>query len=238
MTSEYCNRADEPIPRTLWEVFSGVPDHRTAAGRRYPLPAMLTIAVAAMLCGRQGQIGIVRWSQGMSRADLRALGIRERRPPVASTWCMLFQGLDVATLEARLAAWVQGDRKVLGHIAIDGKRLRGSREGENRGVHLLAAFSEALKGVVGTVAVPLDSSEATEMLTLLKQLPLKGAVVTADAAFTHRPIAEAIIKGGGDYFLVVKGNQDMLQRDIEGAVGPDSPLSTISGAVQPEPGGR
>ena len=238
MTSEYSTQPDDATPRTLWEVFSAVPDHRTASGRRYPLPALLTIAVAAMLCGRKGQIGIVRWSQGMSRADLRALGIRERRPPVASTWCMLFQCLDVAALEARLSAWVRGERKVLDHVAIDGKRLRGSREGENRGVHLLAAFSDALKGVVGTVAVPPESTEATMMLTLLKQLPLKGMVITADAAFTQRPIAKAIVEGGGDYFLVVKGNQDMLRRDIEGAIGPESPLGTISDAVPAELGCR
>ena len=29
-----------------------MPDHRRAAGRRYPLPALLTIAVAAMLAER------------------------------------------------------------------------------------------------------------------------------------------------------------------------------------------
>ena len=172
MTSEYSTQLDDATPRTLWEVFSAVPDHRTASGRRYPLSALLTIAVAAMLCGRKGQIGTVRWSHGMSRADLRTLGIRERRPPVASTWCMLFQSLDVAALEAQLSSW-------------------------GRGVHLLAAFSDALKGVVGTVAVPSESNEATMMLTLLKQLPLKGMVITADAAFTQRPIAKAIVEGGG-----------------------------------------
>jgi hypothetical protein len=35
-----------------------------------------------------------------------------------------------------------------GHVAIDGKRLRGSAVGDAPGVHLLAAFSERLQGVI------------------------------------------------------------------------------------------
>src|SRR4051812_29010523 len=45
----------------LWEVFSVVPDHRRAEGKRYPLAGLLMIALAAMLAGRSDQLGIVRW---------------------------------------------------------------------------------------------------------------------------------------------------------------------------------
>ena len=58
-----------------------------------------------------------------------------------------------------------------------------------------------MKGVVGTVAVPPESTEATMMLTLLKQLPLKGMVITADAAFTQRPIANRVRKMGSSWGL-------------------------------------
>lgn len=85
MTSEH-SVAVETTPMTLWEALSAVPDHRHAAGRRYPLAVLLTIALAAMLCGRRTQAAIVRWSKGLSRADLKALGIRERRTPCPSTW--------------------------------------------------------------------------------------------------------------------------------------------------------
>src|SRR3954453_22193656 len=44
----------------LWEVFSVVPDHRRAEGKRYPLAGLLMIALAAMLAGRSDQLGIVR----------------------------------------------------------------------------------------------------------------------------------------------------------------------------------
>lgn len=223
---------------TLWDVFSAVPDRRHANGRRFPLPALLTIATAALLCGRKTQAAIARWGRELSRGDLKALGIRERRGPCASTWCVFFQGLNVAALEEGLSAWVRGKRKTLGHVAIDGKKLRGSRDGESPVVYLLAAFCEGLKGVVGTVAVPDDSNETGTMLSLLKQLPLRGAVVTGDAAFTQKSICREIVKRGGDYFLVVKDNQEMLRRDIDGAIGPISPLGTVPGGVPDGAGQR
>jgi hypothetical protein len=37
---------------SLWEALRTVPDHRRAEGKRYPMPSLLLIAVAAMLTGR------------------------------------------------------------------------------------------------------------------------------------------------------------------------------------------
>ncbi len=48
-----------------------------------------------------------------------------------------------------------------GHIAMDGKRLRGSATAAAPGAHLLAAFSDALGGVVGQLQVAPDSNEIT-----------------------------------------------------------------------------
>jgi predicted transposase YbfD/YdcC len=40
-------------------------------------------------------------------------------------------------------------------------------------------------------------------------------VMTMDALLTQRAIAERILQGGGDYVMLVKGNQPQLQHDIE-----------------------
>ena len=59
-------------------------------------------------------------------------------------------------------------------------------------------------------------------------------MVTGDAAFTYRRIVEAILAGGGHYFLFVKGNQSDLEAELAHAFGDDSPLK----ARQPaRPGG-
>jgi len=67
--------------------------------------------------------------------------------------------------------------------------------------------------------VPPDSGEVVEALELIKSLPLDGAVVTGDAAFTFKTIVEAIRQRGGDYFLFVKANQPELKAELERAFG-------------------
>jgi hypothetical protein len=91
------------LPQTLWDAFSSVPDHRDQRGRRFPLPALLTLATAAMLCGRVTLTGIAWWTRTLTRGDLAELGIRARRGPCPATWCIFFQSLRVDDLETALA---------------------------------------------------------------------------------------------------------------------------------------
>jgi hypothetical protein len=41
--------------KALWDVFRHVPDHREASGKRYPLPAVLCMAVAAVLTASRSE---------------------------------------------------------------------------------------------------------------------------------------------------------------------------------------
>jgi DDE_Tnp_1-associated len=201
----------------LWEVLEGVPDRRAASGRRHPLPAILAIAIAAMLAGRTSLAAIARWGRQLDREALRALGITRPRAPCHSTYHYVFRDLDVAALEAGLAAWVRGAAGAtaeLNHVALDGKRLRGSRTAEGPGAHLLAAFCRSLQGVIGELRVPPGGNEITAALTLLKGLALEGLLVTGDAEFAQRALCRTIVQRGGDDFFVVKDNQPRLREDI------------------------
>ena len=208
---------------SLWEALSSVPDHRRAAGKRYPLPSLLLIAVAALLSGRRDQLGIVRWGRRLSPEAFLSIGITRDRVPAPSVWCELFQGLDITALERALGHWVSGGQ-VSGHVAIDGKRLRGSATAQSGGVHLLAAFSTSLQGVIGQLRVAPETNEITAALEMLKTLPLTGVTITGDAIFTQREICQLITERGGNYFFTVKDNQPALKADIALAFGPDSPL--------------
>src|ERR1019366_2005944 len=212
---------------SLWDALASVPDHRRAEGKRYPLASLLLIAIAAMFAGRRDQLGIVRWGRRLSRETLQAIGIGRDRVPAPSVWCELFQELDVTAREQALGDWVRGEASP-GHVAIDGKRLRGSATAQAPGTHLLAAFSARLQGVIGQLRVDPDANEITAALILLKTLPLAGVTITGDAIFTQRAICKVIIDGGGDYFFTVKGNQPTLQADIAQAFRPFSPSAVWS----------
>jgi hypothetical protein len=215
---------------SLWDMLSSVSDHRRPEGKRYPLASLLLIAIAAFLSGRRDQLGIVRWGRRLSREALASIGISRGRVPAPSVWCELFQGLDVVSLERILGSWVQGGQAA-GHVAIDGKRLRGSATALSPGAHLVAAFSASLEGVIGQLRMEPEANEITAALRLLKTLPLKDVIVTGDAMFTQREICRVIKDGGGDYFFTVKDNQPALKSDVALAFGSASPLGGMVAAA-------
>lgn len=205
---------------TLWAALQGIEDHRTRQGRRYPLSAIIAISLCAMLSGANDLMAIFRWGRRLSPKALQALGIdkKRRKAPCHATYHYVFQSIAADDLAKALGSLLKVERG-LGHVALDGKRLRGSQHETSPGVHMLHAFSTTLQASVGSLVVPPDSAEMIEVIELIKQLPLDGAVVTGDAAFTFHPIVEAIRKQGGDYFLFVKANQPELEAEIARAFG-------------------
>lgn len=205
---------------TLWAALEGIEDHRTRKGRRFPLPALIAIALCAMLSGANDLMAIFRWGRRLSPKALAALGIDKKRKksPCHATFHYVFQSIAADDLAKALGTLVKVEGG-LGHVAIDGKRLRGSQHETSPGIHMLHAFSTKLQAAVGTLIVPPDSAEVIEAIELIKSLPLEGAVVTGDAAFTFKPVVEAIRERGGDYFLFVKANQPTLQTELARAFG-------------------
>ena len=205
---------------TLFSALQSIPDHRTRKGRRFSLAAILAISIAAMLSGANDLIAIFRWGRRLSPKALQALGVdkKRRRAPCHATYHYVFQSISADELAKALGCLVQSQGG-LGHVAIDGKRLRGSQHETSPGVHMLNAFSTKLQAAVGSLVVPPDSGECVEALELIKSLPLDGAVVTGDAAFTFKSIVEAIRQRGGDYFLFVKANPPELRAELARAFG-------------------
>jgi DDE_Tnp_1-associated/Transposase DDE domain len=205
--------------RTLWEVFGEIPDRRGSKGRQYPLRSVLSLALAAMLSGANDLRAIFRWARRLPPEALHLLGLR--RAPCHAMYHYFFKALDAEAADRALGAWARGGVGG-GHVAIDGKRLRGSaRAGHDghEGVHLVAAFASRLGAVIGQLRVAPEANEITAALALLKSLPLDGAVVTGDAAFCQRSICQAVRDRGGDYLFTVKANQPGLMADIAVAFG-------------------
>lgn len=133
----------EELGRKLREAFARVPDPRGARGRRYPLPAVLALATAAMLSGARSLYAIAQWGRLQEPAVLRALGFQRDKTPCVATLHLLFRNLDVTAFEAALREWAQdqfGGRREA--IAIDGKGLRGIHGEELPGVRLVAAYAD------------------------------------------------------------------------------------------------
>jgi|SRR5579871_3724003 len=218
-----------PAAASLYEAFATVPDPRSRFGRSYTLASLLTLSAAAMLCGCRSLYAIAQWGRdynhlapllGFTRPTKDGLGYRT---PCVSELHTVFAALDVAAFEAVLARWVGAhgaDDLAERLVNLDGKALRGSQGHRLPGVHLLAAYCRDVEAVLAQLAVPGKTNEHKAALELLELIPLRGTLITGDAAFTQRDLRAAIVAGGGDYFLTVKGNQPALEADIRAAFGP------------------
>jgi hypothetical protein len=221
------------MARTLWEVLGSITDRRGCKGRQFPLQAILAIAIAAMLAGANDLRAIFRWGRRLKPEALALFGIE--RAPCHATYHYVFQSLDDDALAKALGEFARGG-SVPGHIAIDGKTLKGSRRLDAKALHVLSAFATGLSCVIGDMVVDPSQNEITTGLAFLKELPLEGAIVTGDAIFCQREICQAIDDGKGDYLFVVKDNQPELKASIAESFGAISPGRASRSATRSEDG--
>ena len=205
--------------RPLLELLAEMPDPRGRHGRQYPLAALLGLTLVAVLAGQTSLAAIAQFGRLRGHRLGHALGFRSGRMPCANTLAKLLRDLDADRLDATIGEWLAG-RHGGGweHVAIDGKVLRGSRDGAAPGVHRLAAYAPQAASVIAQMAVESTTNEHKAALRLLGALPpLRGAVVTADAAFPHADFAAGVLGRQGEYILYAKANRPGLRDDIAAA---------------------
>jgi hypothetical protein len=223
----------------LLEVLQALPDPRKPRGVRHPLPAVLALATVAILAGHSSLEAIAQFGRDHGAPLAFALGFRRAKTPTKSALSKLFRRLDVAAFEAALGGWLQGRPGCAEApaVAIDGKTLRGSKDGEAPGVHLLTAFVPAAAAAIAQLRVDAKTNEHKAALRLLGILPpLAGRVVTGDAMFTHRDFAQEVRDRGGDYLLFAKDNQATLREEVRSALHDDADFSPLRPEGEGGPG--
>lgn len=203
---------------SLLDRLSELSDPRSPHGRQYPFVPLLALCLVATLARCTSVAAMAQFGRLRSHRLGHALGFRDGKMPCANTITNLLAELDPDHLDRIIGAWL-GDRHAdgWGHIALDGKTVRGSRDGPTPGLHLLAAYAPQASAVIAQMTVDATTNEHKTALRLLGVLPLKGAVVTADAMFTHADVCEKILEKQGDYVLYAKDNQSQLKADIAAA---------------------
>ena len=200
----------------LLEMLREIPDPRNRRGIRHPMVSVMAISVCAVLAGAQSLAAIAHWAQDQSTRTLRRLGCRKGRPPSEPTIRRVLGKVDVALMDQRAGEWMARQTSFAGEgLAMDGKTLRGSKDGDSKAVHLVGAVLHREGVVVAQHRVPDKTNEIKSVEPLFDGLDIEGAVVTGDAMFCQTAIATHLVEDKrADYMLEVKDNQPTLRQDI------------------------
>jgi predicted transposase YbfD/YdcC len=202
---------------SIRDFFSGITEPRYT-NKRHNLLDIITISLCGAICGADGfeeieEFGHAKeeWFKGMLELPH---GI-----PSHDTFARVFALLDPVEFQQAFLGWVQTIKELTRGqvVAIDGKTIRRShdRSAHKAPIHMVSAWANENRMVLGQVKTDEKSNEITAIPELLRLLALEGCIVTLDAMGCQRAIAEQIVEKKADYVLGLKGNQGNLHADVE-----------------------
>jgi len=201
---------------TTWKaLFQTLPDPRHRRGCRYPWWVLLTLIMTAVVSDQHHPQAIIQWIG--EHADLLRGQVWPRLPSGA-TLRRALRHVDIHDLEARLRRWTvrHAPRPTQGlqARALDGKTLRGATQ-HGQPTHVVEEVVHGSGIVLWQQAVAAKSNEIPLVRRMLAHRDLTGLLYTLDALHTQVETAAQIVDQGGQYLLIVKGNQRHLHRILQ-----------------------
>lgn len=198
------------------DYFEELEDPRVERTKFYPVDEILLTTLCAVICGSEG------WSDVELFGKYKADFLKEYLPfehgiPSDDTFRRFFRSIDSKVFQDCFIRWVGSldiplNNKV---IAIDGKTLRRSHDGDKKALHMVSAFATEARIVLAQQKTSDKSNEITAIPELLNLLDIKGATISIDAMGCQKKIASQIIAKEGNYILGLKGNQSSLHDDVK-----------------------
>ena len=203
------------------QFFSELEDPRQTTKIEYPFFDVVFLTVCAAIGGAQGWEDIELFGEAHLEW-LQRNGLFSNGLPVHDTIARIISRIQPEQFQNAFVRWMQAtsERTDGELIAIDGKTLRSSYDRNSRQstIHMVSAFAAQNRLVLGQVKTDAKSNEITAIPELLALLDIKGCLVSIDAMGCQTEIASAIVKGGGNYLLAVKGNQPTLHNAVRAAL--------------------
>ena len=195
--------------------FQYTDDPRQIAKTRYPFWFLMLL----LLCGYLRECNTVSDLAMYAEVNIgwvNALTSQSFAAPSYDTLWWLLTRLSPNTFKQLLQKWFanipQQFRDQL--LVIDGKPLRGVSTDEHL-VHLVELFAAEQRLVLAQEKVPDKSSEPKVIEALLKDIDVRGALISTDALFAHHGRAQQFLDHGADYLIGLKGNQSNFQAEVK-----------------------
>lgn len=196
--------------------FKNVKDFRQEWKVKHKLIEILFIAVIATIANANTWIEIGTFAK-VKKEWLKKYMALENGVPSHDTFQRVFENIDPKAFNKAFINWTH---KMTEHtegrvIAIDGKTVRRSFDGEKSPIHLVNAWVDENDMILGQIKTDSKSNEITVIPEILELLFLEKSIVTIDAMGTQKKIVEKIIKKKADYVLALKGNQGLFHKEVE-----------------------
>jgi hypothetical protein len=206
--------------QSLLEALRPLHDPRRNRGWRHRrVASIVAIAAAAMIAGNNSLIDIGEFSRSLNQNRLRSLrACRCRKTgkflaPSETTIRRILQRLDPAELDRLINDWLRSHLKHAGiaTLAVDGKCARTAAKINGQGIQLFGALDTHTQLFCRQIQIPAKTNEIPTLKDLLRDLDLRGTLVSADALNTQNRTAKHLVEEKqADYLLVVKANQPKL----------------------------
>lgn len=192
-----------------------IPDPRTFR-LKHRLIDVVAIAILSKICGAEG------WEDMHEFAESREEWLRSFMElpggiPSPDTFRRIISHIEPTAFLSAFLEWMKAVQDILPElVSIDGKTLRSTIKYGSSPLHIVSAWCENNRMILGQIRNERKSNEIAAIPELLKQLTLPmGCVITIDAAGTQKNIASQIRDMNADYVLALKGNHPKLKDEIE-----------------------
>ena len=198
--------------------FENLTDPRIERSKEHLLIDIVAIAILAVISGADGWVSIELY--GKAKYEwLKGFLELPNGIPSHDTFSRVFARIEPKQFQECFLSWVNSitQKLELEVIAIDGKTMKQSydRNQSQKPLHIVSAWSASHQLVLGQKKVNKKSNEVTAIPALLELLEMEESIITIDAMGCQKEIAALIIKKKGDYLLALKGNQNLLHKDVK-----------------------
>lgn len=195
---------------TMRECFAGVKDPRQAGKVMHKMGEIIVMVTCAVIAGCDVWEDIADFCRVKEEWLRKDLQLRlENGIPSHDTLQRVFQMMNPKEFEAGFIKWVANScgEKCREIISVDGKTIRGSKSEVQKPVHMVSAWANQARIVLGQQATDEKSNEITAVPMLLDLLNIEGCIVTADAMSCQKAIVKKVVEKKADYVLGLKENQ-------------------------------
>lgn len=215
------------------DLFGDIEDPRSGGNVTHRLSDLMTLMVAAALCGQTGATEMA-WFAELRRDALHRI-VSYDRAPSHDTFSRILRMIDPDAFARAFVRFGEAFSRAVASrggpdvVACDGKALRRAYEsGQAHAPALVVSAFAAGPGLVLGARPAAAGGEAAALRDLVELFDMTGKILTANALHTGHETTAAIQAAGADYVLGLKRNRPDWHNEAEALLAAEPPQAVTT----------